>query len=116
MLDRLFNFEEIRVTSRRPESRERFAGEMSTRLGKPVRVMETAEATVRDADIVIDASRLLQPEVLVASARTSASCSGTRASPSATSCSATWRTRRRSPKALARGCPITAARGICRRP
>lgn len=65
MLDRLFDFEEIRVTSRRPESRERFAGEMSARLGKPVRVMETAEATVRDADIVIDASRLLQPEVLV---------------------------------------------------
>jgi alanine dehydrogenase len=65
MLDRLFDFEEIRVTSRRPESRERFAAEMSARLNKPVRVMATAEATVRDADIIIDASRLLTPEVLV---------------------------------------------------
>lgn len=65
MLDALFDFEEIRVTSARPESRERFAAEMSARLGKPVRVKETAEATVRDADIIIDASRLLQPQVLV---------------------------------------------------
>ena len=65
MLDLLFDFEEIRVTSRRPESRERFAAAMSERLGKPVRVMPTAETTVRDADIIIDASRLLTPEVLV---------------------------------------------------
>jgi ornithine cyclodeaminase len=65
LLDRIFNFEEIRVTSKRPESRERFADEMSTRLGKPVIVKETTEAAVRDADIIIDASRLLQPEVLV---------------------------------------------------
>jgi ornithine cyclodeaminase len=68
MLDWLFDFEEIRVTSKRPESRERFAAEMSARLGKPVRVTATAEATVRDADIIIDASRLLEPEVLVADA------------------------------------------------
>jgi ornithine cyclodeaminase len=65
MLDMLFDFEEIRVTSKRPESRERFAGEMSERLDKPVRVMATAEETVRDADIIIDASRLLEHEVLV---------------------------------------------------
>jgi ornithine cyclodeaminase len=65
MLDLLFDFEEIRVTSRRPESRERFAGEMSRRLGKPVRVVETSEAAVRDADLIVDASRLLAPEVLV---------------------------------------------------
>lgn len=65
MMDRLFDFEEIRVTSKRPESRERFAAEMSDQLGKPVRVMETCEETVRDADIIIDASRLLEHEVLV---------------------------------------------------
>jgi alanine dehydrogenase len=65
MLDMLFDFEEIRVTSKRPESHERFAGEMSERLDKPVRVMATAEETVRDADIIIDASRLLEHEVLV---------------------------------------------------
>jgi len=68
MLDHLFDFEEIRVTSRRPESRERFAAEMSKQLGKTVRVVETARETVRDADIIIDASRLLAHEVLVAEA------------------------------------------------
>lgn len=65
MLDLLFDFDEIRVTSRRPESRERFAREMSERLGKPVLLKDTTEETVRDADIIIDASRLLEPEVLV---------------------------------------------------
>lgn len=65
MLDLLFDFEEIRVTSKRPESRERFAAEMSVRMGKPVAVKDTAEAAVRDADIIVDASRLLASEVLV---------------------------------------------------
>jgi ornithine cyclodeaminase/alanine dehydrogenase-like protein (mu-crystallin family) len=65
MLDSLFNFEEIRVTSRRPESRERFAEAMSNQLGKPVIVKETAAETIADADIIVDASRLLEPEVLV---------------------------------------------------
>jgi ornithine cyclodeaminase len=68
MLDLLFNFEEIRVTSKRPESRERFSAEMSECLGKPVTVKETTEETVRDADIIIDASRLLEPQVLVKNA------------------------------------------------
>ncbi len=65
MLDALFDFEEIRVTSARPASRERFAAEMAARLGKPVAVTATTEAAVRDADIIIDASRLLRPQVLV---------------------------------------------------
>jgi ornithine cyclodeaminase len=65
MLDHLFDFEEIRVTSKRPESRERFAAEMSEQLGKPILVKETTEDTVRDADIIIDASRLVEPKVLV---------------------------------------------------
>jgi ornithine cyclodeaminase len=65
LLDKIFNFEEIRITSKRPGSRERFADEMSRRLGKPVVVKETTEAAVRDADIIIDASRLVEHEVLV---------------------------------------------------
>lgn len=65
MLDLVFDFEEIRVTSRRPESRERFAAQMSDQLGKAVVVKETTEATVQDADIIIDASRLLAHQVLV---------------------------------------------------
>ncbi len=65
MLDRIFDFDEIRVTSRRPESRERFCRIMSERLGKEVRVMDNCLDTVRDADIIIDASRLTEEEVLV---------------------------------------------------
>jgi alanine dehydrogenase len=65
LLDMLFDFEEIRVTSKRPESRERFAAEMSERLGKPVQARATTRETVQDADIIIDASRLLEPQVLV---------------------------------------------------
>jgi ornithine cyclodeaminase len=65
MLDLLFNFEEIRVASRRSESRERFADEMSRRLKKKVTVAESSEVAVTDADIIIDASRLLEPAVLV---------------------------------------------------
>jgi ornithine cyclodeaminase len=65
MLDLLFGFEEIRVTSKRPESRERFAAEMSELLGKRVMAKATTEETVRDADIIIDASRLLEHQVLV---------------------------------------------------
>lgn len=65
MLDKLFDFEEIRVTSRRPESRERFADQMSVQLGKPVIVKDNTFDTVRDADIIIDASRLLEHQILV---------------------------------------------------
>ncbi len=65
MLDKIFDFEEIRVTSRRPESRERFADKMSKQLGKKITVTETTEAAVRDADIIIDASRLVEHQVLV---------------------------------------------------
>lgn len=66
LLDQIFDFDEIRVTSARPASRERFARVMSERLGKPVKAMDNSDDTVRDADIIIDASRLVEHEVLVA--------------------------------------------------
>jgi alanine dehydrogenase len=65
MLDLLFDFEEIRVTSKRPESRQRFAAKMTAQLGKKIVVKSTTEETVRDADIIIDASRLLEHQILV---------------------------------------------------
>jgi ornithine cyclodeaminase len=65
LLDKLFDFDEIRVHSRRPESRDSFAERLSQDLGKPVRAMTDWESTVRDADIVVEASRLLQPEPLL---------------------------------------------------
>lgn len=61
LLDRLFDFDEIRVHSRRPESRAAFAARLANDLGKPVRVTTNWEDTVRDADIVVEASRLPEP-------------------------------------------------------
>ena len=49
----MYEFEEIRVTSRRPESRAAFAAEWSEKLGIPVCAMDTVEQVVRDADIAV---------------------------------------------------------------
>lgn len=61
LLDRLFDFEEIRVHSRRPESREAFARRLSDDLGKRVVATEDWESCVRGADIIVEASRLPEP-------------------------------------------------------
>ena len=68
MLDRQFDFEEIRVTSKRPESREEFGRRLEEELGKPVRVVETIEETVAGADVVVEATRLAEPEPLLETA------------------------------------------------
>ena len=68
LLDRLFGFDEIRVHSRRPESRDPFAARLSADLGRPVHAVDTWEACVRDADIVVEASRLDAPEPLLRTA------------------------------------------------
>jgi ornithine cyclodeaminase len=65
MLDHLFDFEEIRVTSRRPESRKVFARRLEQALGKPVHVVDTWREVVEGADIVVEASRLGEPEPLL---------------------------------------------------
>jgi alanine dehydrogenase len=65
LLDSLFGFDDIRVHSRRPESREAFAARLATDLGKPVCVVDNWEDTVRGADIVVEASRLTAPEPLL---------------------------------------------------
>ncbi len=65
LLDRLFDFEEIRVHSRRPESRNAFAERLSRDLNKPVKVTEDWESCVRGADIVVEASRLPEPKPLL---------------------------------------------------
>jgi ornithine cyclodeaminase len=49
----LYTFDEIRVTSRRPETRERFAREWSERLGVSVKAVESAEQVARGADIIV---------------------------------------------------------------
>jgi alanine dehydrogenase len=65
MLDELFDFDEIRVTSKRPESREEFARKLTEHLGKPVRAVSTSEEALAGADIMVEASRLTEPEVLL---------------------------------------------------
>jgi alanine dehydrogenase len=68
LLDKLFGFDEIRVHSRRKESREEFAAALSRDLGKEVRALDNWEDTVKGADIVVEASRLMKPEPLLKTA------------------------------------------------
>ena len=65
LLDRLFRFDEIRVHSRRPESRDAFAARLERDLGKKVVATADWESCVRGADIVVEASRLERPEPLL---------------------------------------------------
>ena len=68
MLDDLFGFEEIRVTSRRRESREGFAARLAEEFGKPVRAVDTPEEALVGADVMVEATRLTEPEVLLRTA------------------------------------------------
>jgi alanine dehydrogenase len=68
LLDRLFGFDEIRVHSRRPESREGFAARLARDLGKPVKATPDWRGCVEGADIVVEASRLTAPEPLLKTA------------------------------------------------
>jgi alanine dehydrogenase len=65
LLDRLFGFDEIRVHSRRSESRDAFAARLSADLGKTVVATADWRSCVEGADIVVEASRLLAPEVML---------------------------------------------------
>jgi alanine dehydrogenase len=68
LLDSIFHFDEIRVHSRRPESREGFGRELEKDLRKRVTVTPDWESCVRGADIVVEASRLEKPEPLLKTA------------------------------------------------
>ena len=68
LLDHLFDFDEIRVHSRRAESRDAFAANLSADLKKPVRAVEDWRSCVEGADIVVEASRLPAPEPLLRTA------------------------------------------------
>jgi ornithine cyclodeaminase len=65
LLDRLFDFAEIRVHSRRPESRQAFARRLSQDLGKAVVATDDWMSCVQGADIVVEASRLSEPTPLL---------------------------------------------------
>ena len=65
LLDHFFDFDEIRVHSRRPESRAAFARRLSQDLGKNIVATEDWESCVKGADIVVEASRLPAPTPLL---------------------------------------------------
>jgi alanine dehydrogenase len=65
LLDHLFDFDEIRVHSKRPESRDGFAERLARDLGKTVTATADWRSCVEGADIVVEASRLMAPEPLL---------------------------------------------------
>ena len=65
LLDHLFDFEQIRVHSRRPESRNAFATRLTEDLGKRVVATEDWQSCLQGADILVEASRLPEPMPLL---------------------------------------------------
>jgi ornithine cyclodeaminase len=65
MLDGLFHFDEIRLHSKHPQSRDALADRLRQDLEREVRVTDNWRATVEDADIIVEATRLAQPEPLL---------------------------------------------------
>ncbi len=65
MLDDLLDLDEIRVTSRRPESREAFAAALAEELSTPIRVVATAQECFDGADVLVEATRLTEPTPLL---------------------------------------------------
>jgi alanine dehydrogenase len=61
LLNHLFNFDEIRVHSRREESRRSFADRLSRDLRKKVVATNDWHSCIEGADIVVEASRLSEP-------------------------------------------------------
>lgn len=64
LLCHLFDFEEVRVHSRRPESREAFAAKLETDLGRKITVTQDWQSCLEGADICVEASRLSEPTPL----------------------------------------------------
>jgi ornithine cyclodeaminase/alanine dehydrogenase-like protein (mu-crystallin family) len=68
LLNHLFDFDEIRVHSRREDSRNAFAERLSQDLGKQVVATTDWQSCVEGADIVVEASRLSEPTPLLKTA------------------------------------------------
>ena len=65
LLCHLFDFEEVRVHSRRPQSREAFAAQLEGDLGRKIIITDNWQSCVEGADIIVEASRLPEPEPLL---------------------------------------------------
>ena len=57
--------EEVRISSKRPETREALARKVTERLGLRARAVADPETACRGADIVVEATRLERPELLI---------------------------------------------------
>ena len=64
LLDHLFDFDEIRVHSRRKESRDSFGERLSNDLEKQVSVTDDWQSCLEGADLLVEASRLPEPTPL----------------------------------------------------
>ena len=64
LLCALFDFDEVRVHSRRPESREAFAAKLETDLGRKIIICDDWQSCLEGADIAVEASRLPEPTPL----------------------------------------------------
>lgn len=64
LLCHLFDFEEVRIHSRRPESREAFAAKLESDLGRKITITEDWQSCLEGADIMVEASRLPEPTPL----------------------------------------------------
>lgn len=61
----LFDLGEVRINSKRPETREALARKVESELRVKARAVAEPEETVRGADIVIEATRLEKPTILI---------------------------------------------------
>jgi alanine dehydrogenase len=64
----LGGLQEIRVHSRRVDSREAFAKRLSVELQRDVRAVDSWERCARGADVIVEATRLTEPAPLLATA------------------------------------------------
>lgn len=65
MLDGMFDLDEIRITSRRAESRDAFAERLREVTDTPVVVFDEADGVFDGADILVEATRLTEPQALL---------------------------------------------------
>lgn len=62
LLCHLFDFDEVRIHSRRPESREAFAARLRADLGREIVVTDDWQGCLEGADIMVEAARLSEPQ------------------------------------------------------
>ena len=68
LLDSLYDFEEIRINSRRQESMDAFAQRLEDRLHKKITITKNSQECLEGADIMVEATRLMEPQPLLRTA------------------------------------------------